>query len=327
MKWFQYSFGRLLVALVAVLALLSGTAVSSCVNVRDPAVPVVTSGGQTSQLGGAAGDSASFGGQSSGGAVVAGAGGTSATSAKVAFNWPECAPKAAKAKARDVERYRRSLMPAKPKAMHRRARASYVLVDVEHPKLTWDPLGPTLNQIDGSCTGNSAVYSVVSLPWTWSGTLDALELEQLAIGIYSDATRIDPYPGTYPPDDTGSDGESVMRVMQTRGLVESFVGGFTFEGLQRSLQSGPCIVGTNWYTGMFSPDRCGQLELSGVIEGAHEWKIDGIDYERKLVRGLNSWGGEFGARVGKQGGFFVLKFGDVQRLLAEGGDFHCPFVR
>lgn len=318
---------RLALALAIALALLSGTAVSCRVNVQDPAVPVVTSGGQTSHLGGAAGESASFGGQSNGGAAVAGAGGMSATSAAVAFHWPECAPKTAKVKARDVERYRRLLMPPKPKALHRRSRASYVIVDVENQKLTWDPLGPTLNQIDGSCTGNSGVHSIVSLPWTWSGTLDPLDLEQLALGIYSAATRIDPYPGTYPPDDTGSDGESVMRVMQARGLVTSFVGGFTFEGLQRSLQAGPCIVGTNWYTGMFSPDRCGQLELSGVVEGAHEWKVDGIDYERKLVRGLNSWGDEFGARVGSQGGFFVLKFGDIQRLLNEGGDFHCPYVR
>ena len=273
-----------------------------------------------------AGGAPSTGGVESGGSVATGGAYVAGSPSTVAIEWPECASKAQKAKPADIERYRRALMPKREKVIHRRARASYTVLDL--PNAFWLPLAPTLDQLDlGSCTGNAAVQVRVSKPWTWVGSFDPLELEKLAVSVYSDATKLDPFEGSYPPDDTGSDGDSVMTVMQRRGLISGWSHVVTLEGLQRALQSGPCVMGSSWYTGMFSPDRCGQIALTGAAEGGHEYTIKGIDFATKRVLGLNSWGNDWGAKLkGGQGGFFWLKFGDVQRLMNEGAEIECPQV-
>jgi hypothetical protein len=317
--------------LVGILAFCSACA-NGCTNPFGPGPNPPP--GPPAELGGYpwAGGSPSVGGVESGGVPGAGGsvsqGGASAAGASstVAIEWPECAPKAQKAKPIDVERYRRSLMPKRDQPIRRKARASYTVLDLQNA--FWLPLAPTLDQLDlGSCTGNSALQVRVSKPWTWVGTFDPLELERLAVSVYSDATKLDPFEGSYPPDDTGSDGDSVMTVMQRRGLISGWSHVVTFEGLQRELQSGPCIMGSNWYTGMFSPDRCGQLAITGAAEGGHEYTIKGIDFGTKRIVGLNSWGNDWGAKLrGTQGGFFWLKFGDVQRLMNEGAEIDCPQV-
>ena len=45
---------------------------------------------------------------------------------------------------------------------------------------------------------------------------DATAGEQFAVALYSDATKVDAYPGTYPPDDTGSSGLAICTT-QSRG--------------------------------------------------------------------------------------------------------------
>lgn len=312
--------------LAAVLALLSVGA-NGCGPQPTP-VPPTTLGGAP-----AAGGAPSFGGSDSGGSSSAtdsagGSGATGGTStATVAIEWPECASKAKRVERTDVEKYRRTLMPARGKQIHRRARASYSVLSL--PSVIWPSLTYALDQGDlGSCTGNAAVQIRVSRPWAWVGSLDPLELEKLAVSVYSDATRIDPFDGYYPPDDTGSDGNSVMSVMRKRGLITSWDSVITFEGLQRALQNGPCAMGSNWYSSMFTPDRCGQLELSGVVEGGHETGAVAIDYSTKRVLFRNSWSNDWGAKIRSTGfgGYFWLKFGDVQRLINEGADFVCPTV-
>jgi len=210
----------------------------------------------------------------------------------------------------------------KPYPMKAHPRASYVVVD-NLPDVFWLPLAPTLNQRRGSCTANGVLQARISQPWTWSGTLDADKLQDLADEIYSGATKRDPFPGAWPPDDTGSDGVSALAEAKSRGLVSGWVSVYSFDELQRQLQRGPCIIGANWYTGMFTPDRCGQLSISGVVEGGHEWAIKAIQYSSKRILGINSWDNDFGAKLHGQGGFMWLKFGDAQRLLNEGGEIEC----
>lgn len=261
-----------------------------------------------------------------GGAAVAGAAGASEIIA-----WPVCAPPTQKAKPVDVEAMRRLLGRRHSGPITKRLRSSYAVLDL--PSVLWQPLAPTLDQNHppdggpglGSCTGNAGLQGRLSKPWTWGGTLDTAELEQLAIDIYGGATKRDPFEGSYPPDDTGSNGFSVMAEMRDRGLISSWDEVVTFEGLQRALQRGPCIMGSNWYTSMFTPDRCGQLSLSGVVEGGHETKVTGIHYPTKRILFLNSWGTDWGAKLPSgQGGFFWLTFGTVQRLMNEGAEFECP---
>ena len=82
---------------------------------------------------------------------------------------------------------------------------------------------PTLNQGQlGSCTGNAATKCLSYRPfWTEPAVRsvigsDATADEAYAVGVYSDATKIDDYPGAYPPTDTGSDGLSVATVLKAR---------------------------------------------------------------------------------------------------------------
>lgn len=287
-------------------------------------------GGASPFVGGA--NPGSGGATSSTSSAVAGqpsVGGSTATggSPQVDIQWPGCAPASQKLKKQNLDDLRKRLGRHRFGPITKRAKASYTVV-TGLVDAFWLPLAPTIDQLDlGSCTGNAAVQVRVSKPWTWSGTLDPLELEKLAVSIYSGATRRDPFDGMYPPDDTGSNGASVMAEMRDRGLISGWTPVVTFEGLQRALQSGPCIMGSNWYTGMFSPDRCGQLSLSGLNEGGHETTVKGVQFSTKRILFQNSWGNEWGAALPSgQAGFFWLKFGDVQRLMNEGAEFECPTV-
>jgi len=255
-------------------------------------------------------------------------GGASATGGTTAIDWPDCAPASQKLEKQDINELRKNLQPYHQGQMHSRAKASYVVLDL--PDCGWFPLCPTLDQLNlGSCTGNAATQcrcsDVFGVPVAWVGW-DALRLETEAIDTYGKATKIDPYDGTYPPDDTGSNGESVMQVLKTKGLVSGWTTPITFEGLQRALQTGPGIMGSPWHTAMFTPDRCGQIGITGVIEGGHEFVVRAVQYSTKRFLFQNSWGNSWGAKRKGQGGFFWMTFGSVQTLMSEGADFKFPSV-
>src|ERR1044072_4809916 len=85
---------------------------------------------------------------------------------------------------------------------------------------------PVLNQGNlGSCTGNAATKNMsYGEFWLVEGesvlsTEDTLKNEIYAVGVYSAATELDPWEGSYPPDDTGSDGLSVAKLLRQRGLI------------------------------------------------------------------------------------------------------------
>jgi hypothetical protein len=147
----------------------------------------------------------------------------------------------------------------------------------------------------------------------------------VAVSVYSGATQRDRYAGAYPPDDTGSDGESVLAELKDRGLISGWSSPITFDGVQRELQNGPGIMGTPWHTAMFSPDRCGQISIAGIVEGGHEVVLKAVQYSTKRFLFLNSWG-EWGAKRRGQSGYFWLTFGSIQKLLNEGADFQFPTV-
>lgn len=182
----------------------------------------------------------------------------------------------------------------------------------------WTRRAPILDQGSlGSCTGNAAAG--------WLGTDDAEVrgradvTEALAVDIYSDATRIDPFDGQYPTDDTGSDGLSVCKVLKKRGLIGSYTHCFSLADVLAALQSGPVLVGTNWYDGMFNPGSRGLVEISGAVAGGHEYVAEGVDVDRQEVVFANSWGGSWG-----EGGHFRLTYATLTRLLSEDGDATVP---
>jgi hypothetical protein len=135
---------------------------------------------------------------------------------------------------------------------------------------------PTLDQGRlGSSTGNAAHEMPLYEPF-WSEPLvkaaigsDATADEAYAVGVYSDATKLDDYPGVYPPTDTGSDGLSVATVLTSRGLISGYQHAFSLEALLTALAQQPVIVGTEWRQDMFQGWDARFLEVTapGLLLG------------------------------------------------------------
>lgn len=155
---------------------------------------------------------------------------------------------------------------------------------------------PILDQGNlGSCTGNAAVGCLgTGTFWTSSvvATLqgkDAIYDEQYAVKVYSDATKLDPYVGTYPPADTGSDGLSVAQVLRQRGLISGFQHATSLEAALTALSRQPVLIGSEWRHDMFRPQPDGQVVITGSVDGGHEYVLDELDVDRKIVWLANSW--------------------------------------
>jgi hypothetical protein len=181
---------------------------------------------------------------------------------------------------------------------------------------------PTLDQGKlGSCTGNAATKCLSYAPF-WSEPdvqdvigNDAIADEQYAVGVYSDATKIDSYPGEYPPSDTGSDGLSVATVLKNRGLISGYQHAFSFDALATALAEQPVIVGTEWRQNMFDPAPDGRQTITGAVAGGHEYCLDELDVENQRVWMQNSWGDSWGVS-----GRAYFTWDDMRTLLSASGD-------
>jgi len=173
----------------------------------------------------------------------------------------------------------------------------------------------------GSCTGNATTGSLICsansnpLHARLSATQISTLTEALAVKIYSRATEIDSYSGTYEPDDTGSDGLSVAKAAQEMGLISSYSHCFTWQDAVTALTVSPIIVGINWYSGFDDPDSSGLVHRAGTIRGGHEICFDEVDSDNKLVWFRNSWSDQWGVR-----GRACMTWDTFNAILAEDGD-------
>jgi hypothetical protein len=185
----------------------------------------------------------------------------------------------------------------------------------------WSRTVPPFDQgATGSCTGNASVGSLATSPHVevLRDQIDAGKLsldESEALAVYSAATALDGFTGTYPPDDTGSDGLSVAKVLTGKSWISGYVHATSLNAMITALQSGPVIVGVNWYEGFDNPDANGHVTVSGASRGGHEFEVLGVNVENKTFTAINSWGPTFGVN-----GRFTFSWDDMTRLLAERGD-------
>jgi hypothetical protein len=168
----------------------------------------------------------------------------------------------------------------------------------------------------GSCTGNAMAHAINMTPLhipgkPWLNQRDA-------VALYQRATAIDPFPGIYPPSDTGSDGLSVCKAAQEKGLITGYRWAFGFEHVLDALQLGPVLIGTWWYDSMFSPDGKGFVGAKGDRVGGHEYVLMGDDRKGKLTF-LNSWGPSWGKK-----GRFHMDYATFAALLRDQGDAAVP---
>jgi hypothetical protein len=133
-----------------------------------------------------------------------------------------------------------------------------------------------------------------------------------AIKVYTLATDIDAFPGEYPNADTGSAGSAACEAATQLGYLSGYqCVGPTLQELLDALRKQPLIVGSNWLSGMLTPDPSGLLTVDGYVAGAHEYELTGFDLGTSEFSFLNSWSSAWGA-----GGAFKMKFNDFVQLLA-----------
>lgn len=186
---------------------------------------------------------------------------------------------------------------------------------------------PIFDQGDlGSCTGNATLGIMATGPY-WdalcavTGTPTPLGAgpypftEQGAVALYHDITANDPYDGTYPPSDTGSDGLSSAQALQRAGIIPGYQHTFTLADALAALADYPLLVGTEWTQAMFEPDGNGLIRVRGSVAGGHEWIVDQYDPVHDWVGGTTSWGASFG-----KNGRFYLTVADFGKLLSVDGD-------
>lgn len=131
--------------------------------------------------------------------------------------------------------------------------------------------------------------------------------------IYYEAQKVDEWDGE------GYDGTSVRggaKYLQSIGKVSSYYWAFDIDTLISTvLNLGPVVVGTNWYYGMFFPDKNGVIRATGNLAGGHAYLINGVDTKTRMFRIKNSWGRKWG----KMGRAFI-SFDDMARLINEDGE-------
>ena len=185
---------------------------------------------------------------------------------------------------------------------------------------------PVLDQGNlGSCTGNAAEGCVGSQPYygVIPGTVPARPTgspvadEDQAVALYSAATRLDDYDGSWPPDDSGSDGLSVAKAAQRAGLISGYQHCTSLNAALAAIAERPVIAGINWYDSFDEPSTGGLIEITpgAQVRGGHEIVIDEINVTAQIVGFTNSWGPSWGHE-----GRGYLVWEDFERLLKEDGD-------
>lgn len=139
-----------------------------------------------------------------------------------------------------------------------------------------------------------------------------------AITIYSRATEIDPFHGTYPPQDTGSSGLAAAKAAVQLGVATDFVWYFSVESVLQGLQFHPISFGGLWTYDMFDATYSNPLvRPTGEIAGGHQWVLSGYNATDKLIAGECWWGKSFG-----RNGRFYISVDDFRILMEDNGDAH-----
>lgn len=185
-------------------------------------------------------------------------------------------------------------------------------------------IGPLDQGQLGSCTGNAFVGNMACEPFfsTLSAGMPYSLTEDGAVKCYSDATRLDTYPGSYPPDDTGSDGTAVAQAGKNGGMISGYVHATNGPDARAALVKTPIMIGVKWWNNMFTFDADGRVRVdrSSGLAGGHEISAEAIVVEEGKVWLTQSWGPSFGVTFDGVPGRFYLTFDDFDGLIEDQGD-------
>lgn len=186
---------------------------------------------------------------------------------------------------------------------------------VQHRR--YDPT-PEPNQRFGCCTGVAEAMMGNAVGNRVKGKV--LDMDD-ALEIYSHATAMDPWPGNFPPSDTGSSGLAAAKAGVKLGISTHYEWYFGIDAVLRGLQKNPISIGGYWTWDMFNATAENPIvTFTGADAGGHQWVASGHDIKKKIVWGECWWGGTFGRK-----GRFGIHEDELAKLLARGGDAHYSY--
>lgn len=199
----------------------------------------------------------------------------------------------------------------------------YLHADGTPTTVRWNREIPVLDQGNvGSCTGNACTGALGTDP-DYSSSLAAMIAagqlnlnEDEALALYSAAEVIDG-DGPYPPNDNGSSGLSVAKAAKAAGYCSGYMHATSIAQAHTAIQTGPVMIGSNWYDSMDTPDENGLVTIApgATVRGGHEYEAIAYDAATDLWELVNSWGESFGVK-----GHFFYSSATFERLLSEEGD-------
>jgi hypothetical protein len=131
--------------------------------------------------------------------------------------------------------------------------------------------------------------------------------------IYTEAQKVDEWVGE---NYEGTSVRGAAKYLRNTNNISSYLWTYDVNVLISTiLTQGPVVVGTNWYSSMFTPDRNGVIRVVGRISGGHAYVINGVDTNTKLFRIKNSWGKNWG-----KSGHAYISFSDMAKLIRENGE-------
>lgn len=192
---------------------------------------------------------------------------------------------------------------------------------------------PLLHQGNlGTCTCSSAAGILGSagffetLPVELARILsNPIAAQAWAEELYREVTRVDPFEGAWEPDDTGSDGLTVAKVLHKRGLIAGYEHITSLEAAHAAIQRHTFFAGTMWWSGQEAPNSQGIVTATGRPLGGHQYQCFGYEVERDLWWWWQTWGETFGVEgpVGggvRGAGAFAMTSATFGKLLREQGD-------
>jgi hypothetical protein len=176
----------------------------------------------------------------------------------------------------------------------------------------WERVLTVLDQGQlGSCTGNAGTGALGPSRSTTPSAAPSCPIRMTKQPPNNSPSSSTPTPpsstatqGDYPPDDTGSSGLAICKVLKSRGTINGYRWARTAYGFLRLLQNGPVLQGMPWYNAFFTPDPQGFIDTdpnwpSSGVAGGHEIEavaveLDTIDAFNSVITYVNSWGSNWG---------------------------------
>lgn len=133
--------------------------------------------------------------------------------------------------------------------------------------------------------------------------------------LYTECQRNDEWYGEEPLYE-GTSVRAGAKVLMAKGYISEYRWTWNVEEMaQAVLNIGPVVVGTNWFSDMFFPDKKGIIKPTGFPVGGHAYLCNGCSLKTRMLRFKNSWGKEYG-----KNGNMYMSFDDFQELINQHGE-------